>query len=262
MAGSCLLSVDTCDMDERSMIDSGLYTREWNIVGTSSPTDDIGGVPTYFSMSFQMKTYNCTDSDSQDTDEHTTITLNVTAAESIEIMPAAKETLGPYYKYFINHVMNKKSDSLVNVCRKSSKSPCFDIENCCLIVPGSGVRMNGFSTALVSGVKCVPLVPCSAVQAIQDALATLGMSVEPTLHDALAFNGHRVRMSGQYVTTDIGPDEWKRDQRYARDFNHILRCDAVATATFTVSVVISAVHGKHSWCANRKSFKLVVHSIK
>jgi len=262
------------DDDVNDMISGNLFTRDWKIVGTdppASPEADNGGSDashdtSHLVMFFEespmigpgefQPIYN-----SKPSRIASPIVLDSSEPETVEILPISSNSLGMYYNYFASCVAQNRYDQLINVCRKRRKSPCFDIENCYLAVPHPDTNLDNFTTAEIDGLTCVPLIPSSIVLNMMDSLAALDIRVVPAIHDVLAYNGCRVRMSASYTDCAIDPSSWKGNT-YTALFSRILRCKAVTTATLTVSMVLGMTYSRKSHYNNRKTLTIVVHAIK
>ncbi|KAG5983547.1 hypothetical protein E4U55_007882 [Claviceps digitariae] len=266
-------SLTTYNEDARDMKEGRLFTRDWRIVGTKTPpslarnASDTDSVVQHFNMYYQQKT----DWDAKGlcvTEPRTTsgvmtldLDLDPGTLKSIELMPLCKSALGRYYEYFSRYVAPKKGDQLISLCDTARKSPCFDIQDCWLVKPASREALRNFERVEVGGETCVPLVPRRAIDAIRDSLAVLGISVQPSMHDAFEFNGDRIRMVKNYTSRQKAHNKWKGNT-YTPMFRRVIDCTAVAAATFTVSMVLGVVYGEHSHYNNRKTLSIVIHSIK
>lgn len=263
------MSVSTYDEEADDMINGGLFMRDWKLVGTSppyhssSPDSSVNDMLDHLVMFYKetLEGMQLNEDSSDDRSALSPIVLSSRPIEAVELMPIAATSLGPYYDYFSQCVATNRSDQLLNICKRDKKSPCFDIKNCYLVQPSSTHDLPNFAITEVSGKRCAPLVPTSIIYNIMDSLTEIGISIVPTIHDALAFNGCRVRMSELYTSCEIPDSEWKGNT-FTRDFSRLLRCSAVTTATLTVSVVLSVAYGPKSRYHHRKTLTIVVHSIK
>lgn len=258
------------DDDINDMINADLFTRDWEIVGTTPPTnfeedesnDDVSHLIMYFE---ETPMVSPVESESVQNDKSnrplSPIVLSNNVSESIEILPISFKSLGIYYNYFESCVKQYRYDQLINVCRNTKKSPCFDIKDCYLCIPQTRVNLNNFTTVEIGDLSCVILIPSSIIHNMMDSLTQIGISVVPTLHDSLSYNGSRVRMSKLYTEREINKSMWKGNT-YAALFRNIIKCKAVTTATLTVSIVLGVVYGHKSQYNNRKSLTVVVHAIK
>lgn len=260
------LEIDTSlsiqDNDFNDMIDSGLYSREWRLVGTNPPSESED-VPEHLVMFYEeVLEMSPSEYDSTTSSRLTPIVLNPSIPESVEILPVSTVTLGEYYNYFTSCVATSKNDQLVSICTHTKKSPCFDIQNCYLLSLKGKVSTTNFTQVYVGNELCVPLISSRIIENMIESLACHGISILPDAHDANAYNGSRLQMSSLYTDCEI--DRWEKNMFNTtyRDFNRILRCKAVATATFTVSVVLSTVHSRKSKYSYRKRLTVVIHAIK
>jgi hypothetical protein len=264
MTASNVDSVSAYDDDIRDMIGGGLFTRNWKIIGTVPPGEEDGsedGTSHLAMMFVENMTPEIADSHFSYDNTISPIVLHPSIVELVELLPVSRSSLEQYYNYFKHNVIGNRDDSLVNICRPGKKSPCFDIRNCYLAVPKSTSNLDDFVVADVGGIECVPLIPSSIIHNMIESLSDVGITIVPTMHDAQAYNGCRVKMSRMYTDCMIDESSW-RGSTYTSLFTRILRCKAVTTATLTVSMVLSTVYGRNSPYHNRKALTIVVHAIK
>ncbi|KAG5981785.1 hypothetical protein E4U55_002563 [Claviceps digitariae] len=266
------------DDDAHDMKEAGLFMRDWRIVGTEPPrsagsdsSEESMVAIQHFNMLFEedMKYDNLEGSEYKNKESGTAasgpgrgvIVLNPMAAVPVELIPVSRSSLGRYYEYFSRNVAMDEGDLLMNVCEIARKSPCFDIRNCYLVRPSFQKPRKYFTVVEAGDDICIPLVPTSAIDAIRNSLVDIGISVVPSMHDAYAFNGCRIRVSKHYTSCEIAPSEWKGNT-YTPRFNRMIECTAVTTATFTVSAVLGIVYGSTSHYNYRKTLTIVIHAIK
>lgn len=262
--GNRRVSVSTHDDDERDLLAASLYTREWKLVGSKPPKitdDDTDSETEHLVMCFVQ----CPEQSSFNSDKKDVIKplrLYSTDSDLVETMPVTMATLGIYYNYFKHCVITtKKGETLVNICRDKRKSPCVDIPRCALVVPKTDKLPDHFIKISVGSTVCVPLIPTSIIHNVCEMLNGIGLSIVPSHHDAWAYSCSRTRMSDVYTDYDIPKENWKGNT-YTQDYSSLIECTAVATATFTVSFVLSPYPGNSSMYVTRKTMSIVIHSIK
>ena len=251
-----------CDEDIVDLLSGDLYTREWKLVGTEPPSDD-GDYAEHLCLQFVQAAEYADERDLSGIRLRPFVLTPISSeSEAVEVLPVTRSTLGKYFDYFAGCVTtDTKHELLINVCRRQFKAPVFDISGCKLVVPKSNVLPSNFIGIDLSGVSCVPLIPASIVCNITDSLATIGFFVAPSYHDAYAYGCSRIRMSKIYTECEFDRACWKGNT-YTRDFSRIIKCRAVATATFTVSAVLSPYVGSRSVYASKKILTFVIHAIK
>lgn len=248
------------DDDIRDLLVDGLFTREWTIVGTQPPSSD-NAESGYFNM-YYKQTYDDDNKRSRNAAREKPLTLKPSQPDPVELLPPVPSTLGPYYSYFRDCVLTgRHGEMLVNFCRNGKKSPCVDIPGCALVVPTKTADVENFTLIKLGNVPCVPVVPTSIILNIIDSLAEVCQPVYPSFHDGWAYNGSRVRMSKMYTECELDDNAWKKEG-FARDFSRLVRCVAVATATFTVSVVLSPSVQRTRYPTHKKVLEVVIHNIK
>lgn len=256
-------SVSTRDDDVTDMLQGDLFTREWRIVGNCSLIEP-GHQSDHLIMFYEQIDFSSPDRivDIEKSAELVPVSLSILEQDSVEIIPVSVASLGKYYNYFQTCVcLDARKDSLVSICKRRKKSPCFDIRRCCLVKSLKNADLVNFTMIKIGNIACVPLIPSSAVLSIIDSISNLDISIVPMIHDANAFNGCRIRMSSRYTECEIVEDQWKQDS-LCENLSSFIKTDAVATATFTVSVVLSTVYGQRSKYLNKKALTIVIHSIK
>lgn len=255
--------MSTRDDDVTDMLQGDLFTREWRIVGNRSLIEPEHQSE-HLIMFYEQIDFLTPDriTDTEKSTKLVPISLSTLEQDPVEIIPVSMGSLGEYCNYFQTCVcLDPQKDSLVSICKRRKKSPCFDIPRCCLVKSSKNADLVNFAIAKIGNVVCVPLIPSSAVLSIIDSISDLDISVVPMVHDANAFNGCRIRMSSRYTECEIPEDQWKQDS-LRKNLSNFIKTDAVATATFTVSVVLSTVYGQRSKYLKKKALTIVIHSIK
>lgn len=154
---------------------------------------------------------------------------------TVQFMPLDPRCYYTLYAYIRQHTEAPiPGELLMNVCTSCTKTPLIDIP-WCVVAKCSGYIPDGFLTTAVYGGTSVLAVPKDAIQDIFDLMADHGMYPTVNRHDYMKYPSSRLRLAksatiGELVFQSDGPyDEITALRRY-------LNCDAVATATFTVTV--------------------------
>lgn len=244
------------DDDFNDIITGDIHKRNWRLVGSTSPIDVESRGAKHFTMSYIGREPEVEPEVEVDASIFTNPMIS-NGIESIEIMPVAESLLEQYYTYFSEHVALDKKDQLINICRQSIKSPCFDIRNCYIVEPKEHVSLDNYAKIVLDKKTYVLLIPSSIICNMKKSLDYLEINIEPDSSDDLAYSGSRLQISGICTFPNIKSLSWK-DARHLNDFNKILNCKAVATATFTVSMILRQFQGY----VRTKTLVVVVHAIK
>lgn len=259
-----VFSISTYDDDNvRDMMNSDLFRREWTIVGTEPPLTKgkVADITEHLILNFHQIEEGVPEDETANVKPRP-ILLKHNSDYQLEMIPVYPNILGKYYEYFSRCVSLHKGDYLLNVCTTRKKSPCVDIPNCVLAaIPEGSVRnLDCFTVKNMGSYDCVVYVPNSIIYEIISALNDIGISIVPSLHDGMPYNSIRTRISD--LCTEFSKDAWSKDSRYIREFSRYAPCNAVTTATLTVSFVLGVVRGPRSRYNNKKSLEIVVHAIK
>lgn len=246
-------SVSTCDDNFKDIITGNIYESNWSIIGTASHTniDECENFEHFKMMYVDNMVYENADIGSM-----SMISIS-DEVETVEVMPVTKSLLGDYYEYFRNKVIQDKTDMLINICRQSIKSPCFDIKDCRLVEAVKGIDNPDCIVITFDDDHYIPLIPSSVITRIESALGYIDIKIDPDNDDYHAYNRKRIRTSGLCTFTNVRKLKWDRSKS-VNDFNSIVKCTAVTTATFTVSIVLS----KYKEYSMTKALTVVIHAIK
>ncbi|KAF2861615.1 hypothetical protein K470DRAFT_285329 [Piedraia hortae CBS 480.64] len=230
-------TISEYDDDVNDMINSGLYTRGWTLIGTESPPNNGDE---WFDMKFmQLQADNGYDI----AKAKRPLRLRVTEDVTSELIPLSLDVLGKYYDYLTECIdPYVRGVMLVCTCQPAVKSPVFDVPNCVLVRPKTNRYDHTFFTTVdTEAYTAVLFVPIIVTDALMDSLHSIGVRVMPTYQDTWSYSSVRISLSRHLRG-------WRRDAT-AAVFAERLNCDAVATATFTVSVVLEplqSARGKHT----------------
>lgn len=253
------------DDEVKDLLQQQLYTQDWEIRGSLEGCAQAGvhahctenGVcgNIYFKFVY-------TELPNNDAAEDRIIQITSAGGnESIEIIPSDSSLFGKYWKYFEQRVFDGiKGECLVSVCRPGVKSPSFDVLNCVVARTGSSPPQNH---AHVQQDRCywVLFIPNSVVSSLVDSLNELGVMPVPSAHDAQSYNSSRVCVTQNTVLSEIEPGEWTTGPTY-RSISRFISCDAVATATFTVSILLTPYARARGSHTSKKYMILKVHNVK
>jgi len=99
------------------------------------------------------------------------------------------------------------------------------------------------------------------VSNIVDSLNEIGIMPLPSPHDAQPYNSSRVVVIRDMILCNIQPEEWNTGSVH-RSVSRFVSCEAVATATFTVSALLTPYTRARGTHTSKKYMSLVIHNIK
>ncbi len=252
----------TYDDEIRDMISQELYKRDWHIRGSldvcrrRAGHEDCIGAGRCHDQFFNFIYLD------QSTHLAEAMTLLPSGeSESVEVMPPNPSLFEQYWTYFRDSVFDgTKGEVLMSVCRRGTKSPSFDIKGC--LVGRTSERVpNGFATLRQKYCSWVLFVPTSTMMNLFDSLNEISIRPVPGIHDAMAYNSARISVSKHITECELDESEWTRG-RELHAVSRLVPCEAVTTATFTVSVVLTPyllAKGTHT---ARRHLRIVVHNIR
>ena len=253
------------DAEVSDLLEQELYTKGWEIHGSLEKCDGAEthsvcwdrGVcgDNYFSfMYMQPAEYKAR--------ERRGIQVGISdTSESVEIIPSDSSLFGNYWRYFKQHVFEgTKGESLMSICRRDVKSPSFDILRC--VVALTSQRPPRDCTWVQQGERYwVLFIPNSVISNIIDSLNEISIMPLPSPHDALAYNSSRVSTTTNTIICQVEPEEWDTGSVY-KSISRFVTCEAVTTATFTVSVLLTPYARARGTHTSKKYMSLVVHNVK
>ena len=256
-------SLTTFDDDIGDQLRQGLYTDSWAIHGSLDHCECKEGECVkrgrckgrFFSMIFVNTLHSVKNARSLELPGEACCT-------SFQEMPPTSDVLGVYYDYFRTNVLDMvKGESLVNLCTSDFKSPCFDIRNC-ILARRTTPPPHGYTFLHRSEHEYwVLLMPSTRVDVVFEALHYIDIIPVPGVHDANAYNSSRLTAAGSIATKIMPPGSW-RTPSYEHVVTRYVECDAVATATFTVTIILtrfSKAQGSHT---HKRNVEFVVHNVK
>lgn len=256
------VSISEYDGNIADMMSENLYTNDWTIIGTESPSEDSED---WFDMKFVQTMYLEEEDEFElpDVQLRRSLRLNTNDDVMCELLPFSSKSLGRYYEYFMKYVSNGvKGSVLMCLCQQMFKSPVFDIPGCMLVRPRTNkYDKSQFVTTRIDDSNVVVFVPMTAFDAITDALYDVDVRIIPTDQDTWSYSSRRVVMSKHAMHSSIPNSSWKGNA-YTSEFERRIQCSAVATATLTVSVLLEPwqfARGKHT---SKYHLKYVIHSVK
>lgn len=181
--------------------------------------------------------------------------------ESVEVIPSHGSLFGRYWDYFSERVFEGcKGESLVSICRGEVKSPSFDVLGCVIALTHKKPP-NNYAWVKEGGSYWVILIPNSVVSNIMDSLNCIDIIPLPSAHDTQSYNSSRVLVKCRPVLCEMRPGDWTKGST-RKSISRFTECDAVATATLTVSILLTPyakARGKHT---SKKYMSFVVHNVK
>lgn len=248
------LSEITCDDDTVDMAEGKIHCRDWLTLGSKAPSE--APADEYFWM---IHIDRMTKSISED--PFRDMVLREYEEATFEAVPIYAEVLGNYYNYFIEcDADGHRGDRLLNLCMSCAKSPVFDIQGCVLIKFDKDVP-NSIEVVDIDGVRCGLFIAAGVTNCIIDQLFAMNIQVEVTSQDTWPYASSRVAASPYVMPCEIADGDW-RSSPDLRGLSRHVKYNAVTTAIFTISVLLSPSltgRGRHS---SKYSLKYIVHNIK
>lgn len=248
-------SVTDCDVHD--MLSSGLYTRDWRLVGRGG--DSNATVQTDFLFMVYIET---DETSGMSTATERPIVVSGADTFSIEIIPAHPQVLGRFFEYVARTTLaGVAGEKLVSICQRGLKSPCFDIPDCYIAVPTSKATVPKFCSVNITGDTMMLFIPTTVVYSIIDALGEIGIVVLPSWHDCCFANSSRLGISRELVSCDLTRKTWDRGVSCA-EISRLIPSIAVTTATLTVIPRIDP-DSRAKWShTSRRILTFIVHAIK
>lgn len=179
------------------------------------------------------------------------------SAEFMPIDPKCCYTLAPYLEKNVGPP--GKGELLMNVCTAYTKTPCVKIE-WCIIGKYKGKVPDGFEFLEVGGENWVLFTPLTAMNDISTMMEEHNMYPTPSPHDGRAYSSSRLQLASNISTRRIDKSEWRQGPDL-RSIQRYLNCDAVATASFTVTVHLTPFKGNTGRKSRYRHVNLYLHSI-
>jgi hypothetical protein len=253
------------------MVEGELYTRGWKLGGTEPPcTEKNRRITDAADLSLSYVVYNKYDVD--DSIDYSNPVINSQLKDSsedilqVEIFPPIEKILRRYYTYFTRCVVKSIDHYLVNICERNKKSFCVDIEQCMIIQPEYKVFISSLNPKIVlEGEFCILSIPYHVIKDIINALCILDIEVLPEIINfpdrATKSLNFRIRKSDLFALSSNYRPSW-RDVSHLCIEGETIKCKAVATATFTVSFILSPFTDTEYITRVKKHLEVVIHSIK
>lgn len=179
---------------------------------------------------------------------------------SIQFMPLDPKccyTLAPYLR---NHTEPPaKGELLMNVCTPYTKTPCIKIE-WCLIGRYKGRVPDGFEFIEMQNESWVLFTPLTAMNDVSVMMEEHDMYPTPSAHDGRAYSSSRIRLADVLSTRRVKEDDWRQGPDL-RSIQRYLNCDAVATASFTVTIHLVPFRGNTGRKSRYHHVNLWLHAI-
>jgi hypothetical protein len=266
------------DDDTLDQLNSNLFTREWTQVGSleDNNCDKHGLVPQstcvkcnnnpklmgrYLNVTYVIAVYDNTEADCEVPERYNELRGSGNELASVQFMPLDPRcyyTLYPYLK--MRTTPPERGEVLMNVCTRSTKTPCIRIP-WCIVGNYNGVVPDEFASVRKKDSEWVLFIPHTALMDIFALMEEHDMYPTPDSHDGRAYSSSRLHIAGTVSSRVIKPEDWNvgRDLETVRRY---LNCDAVATATFTVTVHLTPYKGARGKHTRYKHLTLWVHSIQ
>lgn len=279
MTTECSERTSVFDDDINDQLESDLFTREWEQYGSLEPNKcpKHGLVPNDNCMSCTTNpsllephlnvTYvsAITPTDSEAIvvpSRYNEIRGSGNELKSVQFMPLKPEcyyTLAPYLASRTQPP--RKGEMLMNVCTPITKTPCVRVPSC-IIGKYSGRAPADFTCINKVDSDWVLFMPGTALMDIFTLMEEHDMYPTPDIHDGRSYNSSRLRLAGTVSSRVIKSADWKAGGLELASIRRYLNCDAVATATFTVTVHVAPskpIRGRYS---RYRQLTLWVHSIQ
>lgn len=252
------------DDDVRDMQEADLFVREWEIVGTTPPNKQSDPDIQHIAFYFQEKNESGDESDCSTPVQNMVylpVTFNPSQPYQLELLPVLEKSLGRYYEYFKTFVSrDPKRDMLINLCKRGLKSPCFDVPHCYLADVTSYATKETPNVLKVDNRLCVPVMSNQLIESVIEDFSQLDIQVTLVNHDVFKYSTDRIRLSPTLTQSDIPVEDWRYNA--PAHVTRITKCGAVATATFTVSMLLTTVYGPRSRYHYKKNLEIVIHAFK
>ena len=278
MTTECSERTSVFDDDINDQLESELFTREWIQYGSLEsnscprhglvPRDDCMSCTTnpallepHLNVTY-VSAITPTDSEAVIVPQrYNELRGSGNELKSVQFMPLKAEcyyTLAPY-------LANKtrpasRGEMLMNVCTPTTKTPCINIP-WCIIGKYNGRAPSEFTHINKVDSDWVLFMPSTALRDIFTLMEEHDMYPTPNAHDGRSYNSSRLRLAGTVSSRVIKSAEWKVGVELA-SIRRYLNCDAVATATFTVTVHITPVKAIRGRYSRYRQLTLWVHSIQ
>jgi hypothetical protein len=266
------------DDDTLDQLNSDLFTRDWIQVGSleSNKCSKHGLIPqlycdqcnnnpkllgTHLNVMYLTGSYDDSEADPEVPSRYNELRGNGNEIASVQFMPLDPRcyyTLSPYLR--VRTTPPERGEVLMNVCTRSTKTPCIRIP-WCLVAKYNGVAPDEFASIGKVDNDWVLFVPHTAIMDIFSLMEEHDMYPTPDSHDGRAYSSSRIRVAGTVSSRVMKDIDWTfgHDLRTVRRY---LNCDAVATATFTVTVHLTPYRGSKGKHTRYRHLTLWVHSIQ
>jgi hypothetical protein len=266
------------DDDTLDQLNSDLFTRDWIQVGSleSNKCSKHGLIPqlycdqcnnnpkllgTHLNVMYLTGSYDDGEADPEVPSRYNELRGNGNEIASVQFMPLDPRcyyTLSPYLR--VRTTPPERGEVLMNVCTRSTKTPCIRIP-WCLVAKYNGVAPDEFASIGKVDNDWVLFVPHTAIMDIFSLMEEHDMYPTPDSHDGRAYSSSRIRVAGTVSSRVMKDIDWTfgHDLRTVRRY---LNCDAVATATFTVTVHLTPYRGSKGKHTRYRHLTLWVHSIQ
>jgi len=247
------------DADIHEMLSGNLYTRDWTLVSRHLPDGSL--------VMYYAQTCDLLNSTSQQRMNECPVTLcPEDDVVMVEVMPPNEDTLEEHHEYFRDVVFNmhQSGELLINVCTQRYKTPLFNISGCIVArhtSPFCQSRDLSSNVIAIGEYQASLLIPTSVVTSIFEALSAVDIIVLPDVHDAKKYTGSRVQPRSGIEVSRIPQSKWCHNET-SKDINRYINCNAVATATFTVSAVVTPYEHTKGIRPSRRRVKFVVHNVR
>lgn len=266
------------DDDTLDQLNSNLFTREWTQVGTLEGNNCTkhGLVPQetcphcnnnpkligrHLNVVYVIAVYDNEGSDCEVPDRYNELRGPGNELASVQFMPLDPRCYYTLYPYLSTRTAEpERGETLMNVCTSGTKTPCIRIP-WCLVAKYNGAAPEEYASIGKAEDDWVLFVPHTALMDIFSLMEEHDMYPTPDGHDGRAYSSSRLRVAGTVSSRVIKPEQWNvgRDLKTVRRY---LNCDAVATATFTVTVHLTPYKGSRGRHTRYKHLTLWVHSIQ
>lgn len=262
------------DDDTKDQLEGSLYTRDWTIYGTEDKAPC-----THELLHGEKLCYVCQTSNTRsgmhfymgyvwasaplwDMDLPLSLALKQGGEVcNVEFLPATDKTLGNYYRYFNKYALTgDRGEVVMNLCRGMFKSPCVDIPNC-VVAACAGKVSEDIAVISKREQLWALFVPNTAMMSIVDLMLDHDMCPIPSAHDGMSYNSSRIVVAGGVKTRIVRDGEWDTSSRRT-SMSRYVKCDAVMTATFTISIVLRPYMNSKGKYSRWRYMNIVLHNIK
>lgn len=266
------------DDDTLDQLNSSLYTRGWSQYGSleANNCEEHGLVPEplcskcnnspklldpHLDVTYVADTYDVVDWDTDIPPQYNELRGPGRELAGVEFMPLDPNcyyTLAPYLR--TKTATAQRGEVLMNICTSFTKTPCIRVP-WCLVARYKGTVPDEFTRIRKVDSDWVLFFPHTALKDIFTLMEEHDMYPTPDSHDSRAYSSSRLHVAGTVSSRVMKSAEWSTGPEL-KTVRRYLNCDAVVTATFTVTVHLTPYKGSRGRHSRYRHLSLWIHSIQ